>query len=593
MISKGEATGAKKIYNKFLCLSFIIISLIGLLIVLSKYMDFIFISNDDIYIRAILSGDLTGTSDAHVVYILYPLAWIFAGLYKINQGINWYGGFIVGIHFLCWGIVILRIVLLADTKWRQIRNFFITYFVLFILDLQWLIFSQYTALAGIIGCTAIICIVTIKNESKWTEYILPMALLTISFLLRIEAALMCIPFLFSFFIFKILYYYEVKKKDISKKIFKNSLIFFLVLSILFGGLFGIHKLAYQSNEWQQYSEYNKYRTEVYDYYLFPDYEGNEEFYNAIDIPKSEMYIIISANLDLDRNISTDTMKAIYEKSKEIKDSSIKVIDIPRRILFDYLDTFDEANRELIAIYLLYGALIMLIVLKKKNSLWIGVAFVFSIRSALRSYLFYIERFPERVTSPLAFLEFAVLGGIILIILRETRDGKSFEKKNSKVSIIGIFIIGMFMLLLLADVYKENLDKNIEIKKESTWTENLFPYLNENKNNVYLLEVCSIAAMKAPVFGENNEFPNNAINLGGWMQNSPLLEQQYLNIYGAEYGGEIFFADNTYIVQRSDLSIAWIEEFYNGKGNSIEAQEVSYIENNGENIYSIIHLNQKE
>ena len=47
--------------------------------------------NDDWGMYSILSGAYTGTPDAHVMFFLYPLAWLLSKLYTLHSSIPWYG----------------------------------------------------------------------------------------------------------------------------------------------------------------------------------------------------------------------------------------------------------------------------------------------------------------------------------------------------------------------------------------------------------------------------------------------------------------------------------------------------------------------
>lgn len=593
IFNNGMFKNEKK-FNKAMYLTFIFSSLVILLFVLSKKMDFMFMSNDDLYIQAILSGDLTGVPDAHAIYILYPLAWFISSLYKLSSNINWYGSFIIGMHCACWGIILYRVISLANTKCKQICNFFITYFFLIFLDLYWMVFSQYTALAGIIGCTAVFWFITIKIDDKWRAYVPVATLMLLSFMLRNKAALMCIPFLFIFALYKFVYYFFDKNdKENAKKIFKMYFLFFVALGTIFVLVFSVHKLAYQSDEWKQYNEYNKYRTQVYDFGLLPNYEENVEFYNSIGIEDEEMYLLLSMNLILDENINSNKMQAIYEKGKEIKKYNEQFYNVPRKIFFDYLDSFKYLNRELIIVYMLYGVMFILFIVQKRNSLWIAFVSIFLTRSLIISYFINVGRFPERVASPLAIVEFCLLFGIISHTFSEENENIRIKNELTIGFKVGSIIIASFMLLLLMDVYKENLDKNIEIKNGEQWVANLFPYIEKNIDNNYLLEIQTIAAMKAPIFGEYSRMPKNALTLGGWLEKSPLLETQYRNQFDSLLVNEILMKKNTYIIQRNELSIFWLEDFLNRRGKLFKVKEVNNIKLNENNLYSIIQLTREE
>ena len=73
MIKIVEKIKSREKFNQITCLSFIMFSLLILFLIISKTADFIFVSNDDIFLQAILSGKITGSPYGHAVYILYSL----------------------------------------------------------------------------------------------------------------------------------------------------------------------------------------------------------------------------------------------------------------------------------------------------------------------------------------------------------------------------------------------------------------------------------------------------------------------------------------------------------------------------------------
>ena len=58
-----------------------------------------FSTNDDAMLRNIVNGNYTGTPDAHLIYIMYPLGWILKCLYQIAPVIPWYDLLMIGLYF--------------------------------------------------------------------------------------------------------------------------------------------------------------------------------------------------------------------------------------------------------------------------------------------------------------------------------------------------------------------------------------------------------------------------------------------------------------------------------------------------------------
>lgn len=64
--------------------------------------------NDDVAMRDIASGSLTGTPDYHLIFIKAAFGWVLTGLYRCFGGIDWYGCVFLGMMVLCCGILLER-----------------------------------------------------------------------------------------------------------------------------------------------------------------------------------------------------------------------------------------------------------------------------------------------------------------------------------------------------------------------------------------------------------------------------------------------------------------------------------------------------
>lgn len=92
---------------------------------------FIYIANDDLFMRAIISGGFTGTPEGHAI---------------------------------CWILFIYRSIRLGSSKLLQIIFALMGTTFLVVLDIHELIFPQFTTLAGILAFTSLFWFVTEKNK---------------------------------------------------------------------------------------------------------------------------------------------------------------------------------------------------------------------------------------------------------------------------------------------------------------------------------------------------------------------------------------------------------------------------------------------
>ena len=51
---------------------------------------FIYDINDDVAMRNVAAGVITGTPDAHLIHVKYVLGLVISGLYAVLPGLDWY-----------------------------------------------------------------------------------------------------------------------------------------------------------------------------------------------------------------------------------------------------------------------------------------------------------------------------------------------------------------------------------------------------------------------------------------------------------------------------------------------------------------------
>ena len=249
-----------------------------------------FTSNDDMTLLSIMSGAYTGTPDGHLIYIMYPLGYIFKSLYSLLPNILWYELFTVFMHILCVTVCTYRLSFLLSGK-RNLRILsMVLFFLLFeTLDLKFSIENQYTTLSAVISATAVFLSALLFHSNKKTKRILQIIVIlileTVSLWIRKEAFFMSLPFLavallFSYCMDRL---FAGSKEE---KVIKPGFLFdypVLLFSMLFmvSLSFVIEKNAYKDPAWETYKEFNRVRSNVFDYDLLPKYKDNVDFYESI------------------------------------------------------------------------------------------------------------------------------------------------------------------------------------------------------------------------------------------------------------------------------------------------------------------------
>ena len=240
--------------------------------------------NDDVIMRTIASGELTGTPDGHLIYVQYAVGVMIAFLYKIYKHIDWYGCFMQLVLFFCTGLLVWR-----AKKIFKDNIFFgiVTLFAVFMVAIfENIVCFQFTVVSAVAGAAAIFYYWTIDTNQKnyRREYLIVLLLAWLSFGLRGNVFIMALPFAGIAFLFK-----NTKWKE---KLILCALLFAGLLSITV-----IEKAAYATPEWDNYYDFNEYGTvPLYDYYGFPSYEENKEFYESIGLQEYDLKNLEEYNL---------------------------------------------------------------------------------------------------------------------------------------------------------------------------------------------------------------------------------------------------------------------------------------------------------
>ena len=236
--------------------------------------------NDDWGMYSILSGAYTGTPDAHVMFFLYPLSWVFTKLYSLCSFIPWYGLFQHGVQVGSLYAVYqraLRIRKKHDPEKYRLPVAFVTFLLLFfIVDLNVLSEAQYTTTAGLAAAAALFCFTTARSNQGKKRFFLdniPTFLLAwISFSMRQNIFYLCLPMAGMLWLSKWILSRRNRHEDTAFKL----LGFVLILGVGMGILWGINAAAYASPEWSDFRKINHYRERVGDFYSWPEYEERSE-----------------------------------------------------------------------------------------------------------------------------------------------------------------------------------------------------------------------------------------------------------------------------------------------------------------------------
>jgi len=535
--------------------------------------DFIFLTNDDFFLQSIVSGAVSGRPDAHMIYSHVLWGSILSGLYLLNPMPDWYTVFQVltlalGVFFISFRLSFL------DLR-RGIRIILqITCVMLFgLLYYRNIMMLQYTITAVVVGAAAVFWMLTTdieESSSLWfRDCIIVLALCTISYIIREMSMLMLVPFALVGWIGKWL-----SIKDKSQKVKSRFIIFPIVLISLIGILKLWNTMYYNSNpEWREFLRFNSAREDVVDYNGFLDYQDNQDVYSDLEISEAEYraandnYLILLQN-----HISADSLGKIAASSKEINITFGQTIKNFIERSLDYTDR--PINLVAYILWILVFGFSLLDLLKNRNAnSLIEIILLFVCRMTIWLYWIYKNRFPDRISQSLYYIEILMLLWIVL------------SAKN-KQAWMRYYLYFSFIMIFLGSI-RLGIPKMLAVRGEcdgktyfATSYIQLKDYTTNYKENIYFLDMNSLSAYpRANIGHDKKQIASNLVFLGSWLPNSPLVKETLdkYEIKDPTDFEDILSKDNVFFVFRdSELtSENYLLDFYSTYTN-ISSQEVDYI-----------------
>ncbi len=528
-------------------------------------------TNDDVTIKAILCGDITGTPDAHTIYMMYLPGLLLKGLYLLAGNIPWYDLFAFLIHIAGYYLVIYRTV--SVFKGRQVilqaLTALLSGMILTALDLPYLIFHQYTSLSAFVFCVSVFYLATkgsVEKENEVFSDVIIVSGLTLSLWIRKEAFLMGLPLVFLLMILRF-------GKGYLRRIRIPALVLAAVLVISFSA----EHMAYSSEEWKEYKAYNAARTDVYDYYGVPDYSLAKELYDAADLRESDMYAFAEWDTALMPGFLKEALPGIAGESKKLwMNSHMKRWEI-RRTIKGMMGEFAGNSAGLMGplhITVLGTVFLFLLISKKKKAaviVFLGAGFDL----LFVAYFTFRQRFPERVSYGFFLMMVVFSVGILLREIIKSRGSKDRSNKERRVWVP--FFIAFFMAAAAFLVLRVGeTDERYAIKAQSNneWAE-INAYFEGNEDKIYYIRTKSFAPYGEWMFKPHTFERNNYLRLSSWIMGSPLYEVQ-LKERGEKPWESLIWNENVYLVQMSDVGTGWIESLYAGRGIPVKVTETGRI-----------------
>ncbi len=486
------------------------------------------IDNDNIYLKTIVSGEMTGKPEPHMYYMGILSGLFLSLLYSLTgNGIPWFGIFLC----VCLGIPLMILLYQSLEKCKSIwsgmavwATYVFTYCAFFY---HYFAKTQFTMATGLVGTAALFVLALLKPKESLKDYLMqaiPFLVLTVwSMGMRDKGFFMLLPFLGMVFLGKMI-------GESSKKVIRNVFVLGCVFVAVMAAVYFGNRIAYGSAQWREFQEYTDASEVLFDYDGFPDYESHKELYEGMGITESSMEAITHHyNILMDGAVNRENMVALAEVAEAqrkaaqpgLAKKSVEVLGaIARRNVLDYVDR--PVN---LLVYLLYLIVAVLAVLEKKWMVFKDLGFLAIARMFDWFYLVWYGRYPFRVTQIIYMAELVVLIAIIL-------SHDLWEKK--KVFFASLAVIVLTGIRFGLPVMKGTYGSIKGFREMSVCFTELEDYLAKQKDHFYYFDMSHLYYMEDTLAFRPSAY-ENYVYMGSWMPNSPWYVDK-MKAYGIEPDG---------------------------------------------------------
>jgi len=586
------------------------------MLILGLRFDYYYDLNDDVLMKDILSGAYSGVPEGLNIQMLYPISLLISVFYKVNANVPWYSLFLSAMQFLSIYLIVfgsLRLLdlipernLLSENQ-KTIVNIIkivtalseIAFFTA--LMVMHLINVQYTITVAFMAAASSMWLLSARTEGSVKTYIvsnLPSYLLiVVGFCLRSEMMLLMLPFIAASMLYS--YGYELKLSEHKgvnfNQLFDKELIVkyisgIAVVSVLMCAAAFANHIVYSQAGWGAFKDLFDARTRLYDYEIVPQYEGNEAFYESVGLSCEEAILFDNYNFGIDEEINNKLMWQVAEYAHQVKADKQPFMSKLMSKLKLYIYQLSHGKNSTgsdypynIAAGLLYLLILALLIGSKKYiDIW-RIGTLFAGRSLIWMYILMGDRAPERITHSLYLIEIVILLGLLFRTIIEV---------NTKVVLIMIQTVLLSVIMLLqvveilpGSIYELSVDQVRRSETNASFIE-LYEYMSENPDNMYLLDVYSTVAYSEKMFGsEHNLDKSNSELMGGWFYGSP-IQKSKLSDRGYDSMEKALPEPGVFLVRDKDIDMTWLSDYYMSKEIDISLSLVTTIAGEFE-IYEVL------
>ena len=495
-------------------------------------------TNNDRIINEIFSGAMTGNTDPHAIYINYLIGIFISSLYNITKAVPWYGIFLL----LCYVLINSAVLTVLLNKGRTIKEQVYLWFLgMLVILCNLYIFSvlQYTTISGALAVAGYVWL--LLDDKKKRSYSIFGLFELLSILLRRDSMLMVQPIgmcVVGAFLLTKWMKGTLKLKECIAEVCKIFITLAVVITIF---LVGNNVIGdYSSTEWKQYTEYNDLRTQLVDYYGYPEYEDCKDILDKYGVSELEYHAVKRYYL-LDNVLENECMEELISiaSAKYKEEHPVTVVGILKRMV-NYF-RYDRCFGYEIAVPAMYILVCLIFVFHRRWKEILPIIALGGSRYVIFAYLIIRGRITHGVVNILFFAELYLL---LAILVKACFENKEEDKKCVSAKYVMTFIFTVVMSLAISRSYIEAKQVNISIKDYETAIMNIFDYMEEKEGGFIVCDEVTTYYM-GTALDTGRYKRQNSLVAGGWFYNSPMMNEA-ITKYKEEY------SDNMYCIVFKDV-----------------------------------------